>query len=271
MKSKIVISTATGFTENNINLSLSQGMGQIGSTVQGQAVQSKDMVFTGMIVGDASAARRQLIRAIEPLVPARLIYNGEWEINVFPTQTPVITKHLTNANFQFTLKAPFPYWTNNTGITAVFFGIEGLFKFPWDLSEPFSFGRKLTQTLANVRNIGDVDAPFKVVFTAGSDLLNPKITNVATNEYLRVFTPMTLGEQLTIDITPMGVSVSLVDKDGVESDVFNRIDIESDLYRLHSGDNFLQYSAESANPSSSEDFIVDVAVYFNILRVGVYD
>jgi hypothetical protein len=259
------ISSAAGFTENHINLSLSQGMGQIGSTVQGQAVQAKDMSFTGIIVGETSMARRQILRAIEPLTLARLIYNDEWEIEVYPTQTPVVEKYLTNAKFQFILKAPFPYWNRIEGHTTFLSHIEPVFEFPWDLSQPFfQFGGRREGLFGNVHNSGDIDAPYRVIFTALDNLSNPMLTNVITAETLRILTDMSAGEIITVDIRANGVSVTS-NLFGVVTDKFGSLDIDSNLYRIRSGDNVIRYDAE---PNRSG---LDVMVLHNALRVGVYD
>jgi hypothetical protein len=239
-------------------------MNQIGSTVQGQAVQSKDIVITGVLRDKTLETRRQLLRAVRPLVPARLVYNDTWEIIVYPTQTPTIEKSLTNANFQFSLKAPFPYWNNKEGSIKALSEIQGMFVFPWDLSKSFMFGDRVGNEFVNVINAGDVDTPFRIIFAASDDLESPGITNAITNEFLRIDKPMMSGETITVDITYRGISVKS-DYMGVVTDIFGYLDIDSNLYRLHPGDNVLRYDAGENRDN------LDAVIYFTTLRVGVYD
>lgn len=260
-ESRIIISTATGFTENNIALSLSQGVNQIGSSVLGHAVQSKDIVITGLLAGETLLNRRLLLRAIVPNVPARLIYNDEWEIRVFPTLTPIIEKHVTNAKFQFSLKAPFPYWNSITNEAASLTQIGGLFTFPWDLRQAYSFGYRTQEAYVNVNNHGDINAPYKVIFTATEDVVNPSIHDVITNEYLRILKPMSVGEVITVDVTTGGLLITVRDREGNEHDGFAYIDINSNLYSVRPGNNFLRYDAAENREGLDVDF------YFTVLRV----
>lgn len=263
-ESKIIIGSITGFTENFINLSLSQGINQVGSTMQGQAVQAKDIIVNGEIMGETIAARRLMVNTIKPLTGARLIYNDEWEIKVYPTQTPIIEKYRKNAKFQFILKAPFPYW-NKIKTTAVpLSGIEPMFSFPWDLSTTFQFGKRVENYFTNVVNTGNVDAPFRIKFTATAELSNPKITNAETLEFFRIKRAMKVGETITVDIGSSGVSI-ISEFEGKKTDVFGSFDIYSDLYRLQVGDNILRYDADINRDG------LEVIIYPSILTVGVYD
>lgn len=264
-KSKIIISSAGGFTENIINLSLSQGMNQIGSTVQGQAVQSKDIPVTGTIVGETTAARRQLLRAIKPLVGAKLIYNDEWEIRVYPTQTPVIEKHLTNAKFQFIVKAPFPYWNRIAGQNVFLTQMDGMFSFPWNLAESFMFGQRKGEEYVNVHNPGDIDTPFRVVFTANEELSNPAIRNLLAGTYLQVLKNMEAGETIIVDISSMGLTVTSTNARGIQTDAFGYLDIESNFYWLNPGDNIVRFDADENRNG------LDAVMYYTVLRVGAYD
>lgn len=262
-QSQIVISSTTGFTENFINLSISQGINQIGGTVQGQAVQPKDIVLNGEIIGKAAPSKALLLNTIKPMIPSRLVYNDEWEIRVLPSQTPIIESRQSNSKFQISLKAPYPYWNRVLGESTTLSGIEPMFKFPWNLTLPWKFSSRIESYFINVVNSGNIEVPFRIVFTAVSELSNPKITNAETLEYFRIIRNMKVGEKIIVDITNSGFSI-ISQYQGVETDIFGNIDIDSNFYRLHVGDNIIRYDADTNRDG------LDVIIYHSVQTVGVF-
>lgn len=240
----IVIGSITGFTENYITPSTSQGFNQIGSTVQGMSVQEKPIVAEGTIMGHADYNAALLLNTILPGIKSKLIYNDTWEMTVYPTQTPVVSKHTHNPAFQFELRAPYPYWRKIKESTTSLSGIEAMFVF-WDLTQPYQFGKRIDRAFTTVYNEGNVEIPYTAIFRATAlGVKNPKIINAETYEFLRIKRDMNLGEVITVTIAPDGLSV-LSNTENVISDIIGRFDIQSDLYRLHPGDNVFAYDADS--------------------------
>ena len=73
------ITSIDSLSSNNINISETQGVGQIGSTRSAQSVQPKDITISGTLFGDLKSNRRELIACISPLVPARFVIHEDGE------------------------------------------------------------------------------------------------------------------------------------------------------------------------------------------------
>lgn len=243
--SGIIISKSSGMTENHVKLSTSQGFNQIGETVQRTLVQGKPIVFDGAIVGDATERAALMLNTFIPGMLGKLIYNDEWEIDVSTIQTPYIEQYVYNPRFQIELRAPYPNWSNMEETVTSLTGIEPMFSFPWDLTQPYIFGKRIERQFTNVHNSGNVDIPYTVIFTATSDgVTNPKITNAETYEYLQVKRTMSYGETITVTVKQDELLV-LSRTGDLTTDVIGWFDIRSDLYRLHPGDNIIAHDADS--------------------------
>lgn len=109
-ESGFILSATTGLTSNTVSTVNSQGINQIGGTLQGQSVQPRIVTCKGTIRGESAEGRKILLDTILPNVQGRLIYDNAWQIDVVPKITPDVTRHRSNATFNFSLEAAYPYW-----------------------------------------------------------------------------------------------------------------------------------------------------------------
>lgn len=136
-----------------------------------------------------------------------------------------------------TFKCPNPYWKTE--------GIEGeptfepLFQFPFEGG--FQMGIARDERI--ITNDGDAPVPFQVEFFGPA--VNPVVTNETTGEFIKVNQTLLEGEYMRVDTTPGRKKVVFIEPDGTERNVFNWIDLESTLFQLIEGDNYLSYSADS--------------------------
>lgn len=251
-KDSLVITSISGLTENVIELAETQGVAQIGTSIQGKSVQGKDIVINGEIVGIARFKRQELLDTITPLESGFLIYNNKLELGVEPVVTPYVENYADNAKFQFTLRASYPYWRSIKQIITDVAGLEPKFKFPVNYGDTGNegrpkqhiFGQRISNFFVNVENRGNVPAPFKVMFIAKTALSNPSITKVSTLEFIKIRKNMISGERIEVDM--MGDLPKLTSyKIGSEEDVFRYFDIDSTLFELDVGDNLIRYDADS--------------------------
>jgi hypothetical protein len=91
------------------------------------------------------------------------------------------------------------------------------------------------QTLTNA---GNVATPISVVMTGG--LVNPRVTNYTTSEYLEVSTTITAAQQLAINTAFNSRTVTI---DGVNA--FQYVDLDSTFWYLQAGENLVGFSADS--------------------------
>lgn len=248
-----------GLTENYITVTTSKGVGQVGETLQSANVQPRPITIAGFIQGLATAGKQRLLDVVLPEVPAKLYHNGEYYLSVIPTQTPTIEAEDYFPRFQFALTAPYPYWIAASSKATAIFELKPRFKFPVKWIEPYRFAEGMETAFVNVKNIGQLETPFKVTFKAMGEVVKPRIENVNTGAFLLLNRTLQHGEIVTIDITHDLTYVT----SSIDGDIRGDLDIDSDLFRLKPGDNFLKPDAES-NKSA-----MNVSVEYSYEKAGV--
>ena len=128
-----LINKPTGIDSLTISLSQAKGINQTGATIQSTNIQPRAVTVTGRVVGDMQAENKEkLLSVIRPDLSGRL-YADDFYLNVYPTLTPTVEAKKFGAKFQFSLLAAYPYWCKDDSVSNVLSGIQGLFKFPWNI------------------------------------------------------------------------------------------------------------------------------------------
>jgi hypothetical protein len=244
----LVVAPLHGMTAIPIDLNLAQGVGRVGSTVQGHSVQGYSIMIKGTILGYVEDRKKRLFDVLVPETECELIYRESketWIIDVLPKVNPDI-QHVTSfARFGFTVFAPHPYWRNTQGSRRVLSGSEAMFRFMVNYGEPHIFGERLKGKSVNANNYGNVPIRFVLMFVAHvPDVLNPKVINVETREFIQINRKMEVGEVIIVDMTISPMTVTSV-IGNTETDIFEDFELDSVPFSLKVGDNFLQDDAEN--------------------------
>ncbi len=259
MSSGFIITDPGSVSENNVEVSTAQGIGQVGASVQSQAVKPRSVTVTGFLRGNEAAKKEKLLSVVRPALGARLYFNDTYYLVVYPTVTPVLGRNRTFAAFQFSLLAPYPYWQLDQSTSTILSGLQPCFRFPWNLTVTWTFAEELATQFINVKNTGQLAVPFTVTFSAKDNVVNPKITNVITGEWLRVNRTLAASERVTVQIThDLTYTTS-----SVAGDIRGNLDIDGTLFRLGVGDNMLKPEAESGGTN------LEVAIDHAIEVLGV--
>lgn len=251
-----LINKPTGIDTVTVALSQAKGINQTGATIQSKNVQPRPVNVNGRLVGDGQAANKEkLLSVIRPDISGKL-YADDYYLNVWPTATPNIEAKQWGAQFQFSLLAAYPYWCKDDSASVALAGIEPLFKFPWNISRPYRFGRLKLEQFMNVPNRGQVPVPFTATFAASGDVENPKITNAATGKFLIVNKSLVSGERLAVQITHDRTYVT----SSVDGDCRGALSLKSNLFQLEVGDNVLKPEAKSGleNLQVNIDFATEI-------------
>lgn len=251
-----LINKPNGIDTLAINLSQAKGINQTGATIQSTNIQPRPVTITGFFVGDMQTENKErLISVIRPDIGGKL-YADDFYLNVWPTATPTIEAKQHSARFQFSLLAAYPYWCKDESASKALFGIKKLFKFPWNLSQPYQFGQIMETKFMNVFNGGQVPIPYKATFTASGEVVNPKITNATTGKFLLIKKTLVPGEQLVVNITHDRTYVT----SSVDGDCRGALSLSSNLFELTVGDNVLKPEAESglSNMQVDIDFAIEI-------------
>ena len=258
-----VINKPDGIDTIVVSHSEAQGINQVGSTFQSSNVQSRPVTINGLLVGNFQDTNKtRLLSVIRPDLSARL-YADDYYLEVRPTATPAIEPKPRFSRFQFSLLAAYPYWQKDASATATLSGVRKAFRFPWliNLTDPYRFGEEVTAQFINIRNDGQVPVPFTVTFTASDEVVDPKLIEASTNEYLLLNKTLVAGEKVVIEITHERTYVN----SSVDGECRGALDLGSSFYRLKVGDNVIKPEATSGksnlkvNIDYSEE-IVGVAI-----------
>lgn len=233
-------------TNQNVKMNTSTGARSIGDKLESQQVEGKIMTIRGVLMGDAAAKRKKMLHIIAPLMKGTLIFNDKYTLDVYPKETPTVERYSDHPAFSFILYAPYPYWRTKDGSTVMLLGLQKHFRFPWNISDPspFRFSTFTKTAYTNVYNAGDAPTQWKATILAKTALRNPVVENITTGDYVKVFCTLDIGEQLCIDTRGDEITVTLIDADGVETDGFMHLDINSTAFVLGVGDNLIRTGAD---------------------------
>ena len=242
------VSEIKGASGLPVDVAISAGYKQQGGSVASQTVKQRSVTINGAILRSVAANRRKLLDVMAPLHKGTLTVeqNGEsWYLEVLPTQAPDIDDGEGAQSFQFSAVAPFPYWRTTATVRTMVGGLQALFKTPFYTGGTWYISKYSESYLTNVRNTGNVKTPIKAVFKAVTDVVEPELYHVGDGVYIRILGTLYAGQSITVDTAYGQRGATLTDADGVASDAFHLLDIDSDLeLGLNPGDNILRYTAQ---------------------------
>lgn len=261
----IVIEKIASLTQQNVGFETTKSNREIGEKLEHQRVQPKTLNIRGVIMKNCDETREQMRHVITPLSEGKLIFNGIYELTVHVKASPDIDRNPVVSKFSFSLYAPYPYWLKREKSKTTLVGLRGLFSFPWNISDPnpFAFSEYVEVGYVTVRNDGEAPAYWTVTFSALDVLTNPRIYNMETGEQVKILKTMNAGDQITISTEGDELTVTCISSDGVETDGFKYLDIESEPFKLAVGENYIKTDAETNNAA------LRASISFHSAFVGV--
>lgn len=251
-----LINKPTGIDTISVSLNQAKGINQVGATIQSKNIQPRPVTISGKLVGDMQAENKEkLLSVVRPDLSGKL-YADDVYLDVYVTATPTIEATPIFARFQFSVTAAYPYWRKDDSVATVLSGIQNMFKFPWNLSKPYQFGKVMETKFMNVYNSGQVPVPYTATITAKDEVVNPKITNATTGKFLLLKKTFVSGERLVVQITHERTYVT----SNIDGDCRGALSLSSNLFELDVGDNVLKPEAESglSNMEVNIDFAIEI-------------
>lgn len=231
-------------------------------TVLEPRYMSLELKIVGDDLADVEAKRRKLAAVFNPkLQLGTLKYIRDdmvRQIQVVAESVPSFPDGSTNRGRTLQkalifLMAPNPYWKSTRVTEEPAF--EPRFRFP--IRGPFIMGVQRTDWL--IFNDGDAPAPLQIDFYGPAD--SPYIENKTTGEFIKINRRLGEGETLKIDTS--NTSVIFISSDGVETNVFNWLDLGSTFFELQVGENDI--TCRCAISNNMKDF----DIYYNKLYTAV--
>ena len=251
-----LINKPVGIDTLQVSLSQATGIDQVGTTIQSANVQPRPVTVSGILVGEfLKNNKEKLLSVVRPDLTAKL-YADDYYLNVRPTSTPTIDPTAKFAKFQFSVLAAYPYWQKDENAKVELSSIEYGFKFPWNISKEYFFGKVIEAQFFTIANRGQLPVPFTVTFFARGDCVNPKITSVNTGKFLAINKALIAGERVVVEITHDRTYVT----SSIDGDIRGALSLKSALNRLEVGENILKPEADEGKDQLevSLDFATEI-------------
>ncbi len=227
----------------DVSISTSQGVNQVGVTVDQQSVGGVYREITGdFLAGDAAATT--FLNALPYNTAGTLYLFDKYFARFVVSKTPYVTGYNGILHFSLMILCDKPYWLSLTASEYQLGGYTAAFSFPVNYDEPHTFGVK-NDAWVNIANTGSLPVPYTARFVATAPVQNPVLLNVLTGEYLKLLTTLESGDVIDLYRTNSGKVAVTCTRDGIASNIFSVLDEGSTLFDLASGDNVLRMSADT--------------------------
>ena len=264
LESDFIIKTIEGISENNVELSASRSIGQVGETITGKNVQRRSITINGIINGNVEVNRHRLLNIIRPKDNAKLICElnnyESYYLNITPNMTPIVSNTDCVADFQFVVNSEYPYWRNTLGSSEQLIGIVPRFRFERNFSGTWRVGETVVSELINVYNPGSETIGVEFLLRAKTACKNITIVNAETYEYFKINYSMQPFEviRLTTGFNNKKIISSL------NGNIIKDVDLlNSTFLQLRPGDNVFKVIVEENEEG------LDVEAIYEITKVGV--
>lgn len=243
------ITNLTGDDGLDVEMTEQQSTGQTGKTITGQSVGSRAITVTGSILRDLDANEALLKRLIRPESAARwlkTVGRTTWYLDVLPSHTPDVSGGAHLLNFQFKLKAAYPYWRTVETAATMLGGLESAwFPTPVSTAGTWYISRYKRDLYTPVVNSGSTETGFTLRLTATARVKNPMLWHNGQRSFIRLNKEMLPGEAAVIYTLEGERGCTYRQSDGTEVNGFRWLDYDSDLWMtLAPGANVLRLTAD---------------------------
>lgn len=248
-------------------------MGQHGDTYVGQRIEARDIDVVGHIntrdKAQALELRRRMLKIFNPELSATLVYEYGGFKRVIDCRAYGESKILKKEvlyEFDLQIECLNPFWREEEETKEDIASWVAAWHFPCviekDNTKSMIYGYRAESVIVDCYNEGDVSTGMRIRFTALGTVSNPILLNVDTEEFIQINATMKTGDVIEIN-TKYGSKGAKLIRDGVETDYFRYIDVDSTFMQLAIGDNMFRYDAASGVNS------LEVSIFYSKEFLGV--
>lgn len=244
-----------GEDELDVTISEQQSYGQIGTTIAGQSVGSRDITITGAIWGDLQANETKLKQVLTPFAGGqwRKTVNGvTWYLDVVPAQTPKVSGGPYRLDYQFKLHAAYPYWRTLDNNKSMLGGLSSAW-FPTPVSTAGSWyiSKYKDDLYTSIVNTGNTETAFEYTVKASARVLNPMLWSNNSRTYIKLNIEMQAGESFTVSTKDDTRGCVYRAADGTETNGFRLLDAGSDLFMvLQAGETVMSFTCDDGRENA---------------------
>lgn len=248
-------------------------MGQHGDTYVGQRIEARDIDILGHIntrdKQQAYELRRRMLKVFNPELGGTLSYEyGSFKrvISCRLHGKPEIARKSVLQEFSIQLECLNPFWQEAEEKKEDIASWVAAWHFPCviekDNDRSMVFGYRAESVIVDCYNEGDVSTGMRIRFAALGTVSNPVLLNIDTGEFIQVNAVMQTGDIIEVN-TKYGSKGAKLVRNGVETDYFRFIDVDSTFMQLAIGDNNFRYDAAGGVNS------LEVTIFYNKEFLGV--
>ena len=227
---------------------------QIGETIYNTTLEPRSITISGWVAAwDENTVHRlkrilngfcNPVHTLEAIVNEKKIQfqcNGSIKYSAtYKENNELICKFLIQGY------CAYPLFTDESEHVVSVASTEGLFKFPLIIpeGEGIMMGIRQPTLIAEVKNNGDLPVGYTIEFQAFGTVVNPILTDIGSQQFIKINKTLTNGEIVTVD-TREGYRMIHGILDGKETNYFKYRSYDSGWLSLQPGTNYLRYNADS--------------------------
>lgn len=239
----------TGISPPTANISTSKIAGFDGATFINASVNQRNITLTLQLRGNIEANRLKLYDIFKIKRKGTFYYSSD----MISAKIEAYVENLEAPPMEWPVKVfisllcPQPYFEALDDIVTDITSIEYSLEYPLELLESgIQFGSLQTTEPVNVINPGDIPIGMVIQYRATGAVVNPKLVNTQTLEFIELNTAMEAGDEITIN-TVVGQKRIDRNRNGTITNLFNTLVVGSTFLQLTEGDNVLFGSAQSGS------------------------
>lgn len=226
---------------------------QIGIYINSTTLEQRTVSIKGYVIGDdyglLEENKNTLNRFINPLQAVDITILDKYKLTFKPDYSikysaPYKDNNEVLCKFLIQGTCPDPLFTT-LGEQSAVIGTVKKFHFPLIIPQNVGIlmGLRTSSLFLNLNNTGDVATGMLIEFTCTSNVKNPKLINVDTQEFIQIDKTIVPGEKIVVS-TISGEKYIRGTLNGVESNYFGYLNYESTWMQLNTGLNTLKYDAD---------------------------
>lgn len=230
---------------------------QIGIYINSTTLEQRTVSIKGYVIGDdyglLEENKNTLNRFINPLQAVDITVLDKYKLTFKPDYSikysaPYKDNNEVLCKFLIQGTCPDPLFTT-LGEQSAVIGTVKKFHFPLVIPKNVGIlmGLRTSSLFLNLNNTGDVATGMIIEFTCTSNVKNPKLINVDTQEFIQIDKTIVPGEKIVVS-TISGEKYIRGTLNGVESNYFAYLNYESTWMQLSTGLNTLKYDADDNVP-----------------------
>lgn len=208
--------------------------------------------FRIRIGADAERAQYDLYRMFAPKTKGTLTMHARTcsskidfiveAVEIPPNQPPPMTGYII-------LRCPDPFFRALEIRKEKIAGSESMFMFPFTFpSESFYISKRSDSVFKEIINNGIADTEISVTMSANARVIDPYLEDVNTGDKMALKFEMQAGDKITITTGKDNKRI-ILNRNGVETDIFNYRVFPFTFFQLASGSNLYKFGAASGQNS----------------------